>query len=341
MKILQISPTYSGIGGIAQHVRGLEKYLTNTGNNVDILSSDNSFTLPIKGLKNPSFMLSSSLKTRFMKKYDIIHAHNIPSAKAMKNAKGKKILTLHGIFSEQIDILHGKTTGNISKKYENTALKSADAITVVSKDAQEYYSKLGFNAYHIPNAINIESLPKNENKMFENQIIYAGRLSKEKGILELLSISKKLPEEIHLIIVGTGPEENIVKLASEQKNIHYFGYLPPEKTIPLIRGSKILVQPSLVEGISSTILESMACQTSIIASNVGGNVELITNNKNGLIIDSQNSDSFVRQIISLIDDEELRKSFENESLKIVKKYDWNQVGKLYLNIYKSLLDSYD
>jgi glycosyltransferase involved in cell wall biosynthesis len=341
VKILQISPTYSGIGGIAQHVRGLEKYLINTGNNVDILSSDNSFTLPIKGLKNPSFMLSSSLKSRFMKKYDIIHAHNIPSAKAMKNAKGKKILTLHGIFSEQIDILHGKTTGNISKKYENTALKSADAITVVSKDAQEYYSKLGFNAYHIPNAIDIESLPKNENKMFENQIIYAGRLSKEKGILELLSISKKLPEEIHLIIVGTGPEENIVKLASEQKNIHYFGYLPPEKTIPLIRGSKILVQPSLVEGISSTILESMACQTSIITSNVGGNVELITNNKNGLIIDSQNSDSFVRQIISLIDDEELRKSFENESLKIVKKYDWNQVGKLYLNIYKSLLDSSD
>ncbi len=69
MKILLISPTFSGIGGIAQHVRGLNQYLTNFGNEVDVLSSDNSFTIPIKGLKNPSFMLSSSLKTRFMKKY--------------------------------------------------------------------------------------------------------------------------------------------------------------------------------------------------------------------------------------------------------------------------------
>ena len=49
MKILQISPTYSGIGGIGQHVKGLEKYLKKIGNTVDILSSDNTFILPIKG----------------------------------------------------------------------------------------------------------------------------------------------------------------------------------------------------------------------------------------------------------------------------------------------------
>jgi len=80
VKILLISPTFSGIGGIAQHVRGLSQYMKNTGNEVDVLSSDNSFTIPIKGLKNPSFMISSSLKTKFMKKHDIVHAHNIPSA---------------------------------------------------------------------------------------------------------------------------------------------------------------------------------------------------------------------------------------------------------------------
>ena len=80
MKILLISPTFSGIGGIAQHVKGLNQYLKNAGNKVDVLSSDNSFTIPVKGLKNLSFMISSSLKTKFMKKYDIVHAHNIPAA---------------------------------------------------------------------------------------------------------------------------------------------------------------------------------------------------------------------------------------------------------------------
>ncbi len=335
MKILQISPTYSGIGGIAQHVRGLEKYLINTGNNVNIISSDNSFTLPIKGLKNPSFMLSSSLKTRFMKKHDIVHAHNIPSAKAMKNAKGKKILTLHGIFSEQIDMLHGKTTGKISQKYEIDALESADAITVVSKDAKEHYSKLGFDVHLILNAIDIDALPKSENRMFEKQIIYVGRLSKEKGILELLSVSKELPGDVNLIIVGNGPEENNVKTASKQENIHYLGYLPPEKTIPLIRGSDFLIQPSLIEGISSSILEAMACKTVIIATDVGGNSEILTDQQTGFLIKEHNE--IIPSIEKLYDDFDFKKRLIKNAFEHVKKYDWTIIGKKYLKLYSSLL----
>ena len=135
MKILIISPTQSGIGGIAQHVQGLNTFLKNKGNDVEIISSENTFTIPIKGLKNPSFMIFSSLKAKFKKNNDIVHAHNIPSAKAMKNASGKKILTIHGIYSQQIEHLHNKTISKIATNYEKEALEWADVITVVSKDA--------------------------------------------------------------------------------------------------------------------------------------------------------------------------------------------------------------
>ena len=59
------------------------------------------------------------------------------------------------------------------------------------------------------------------------------------------------------------------------------GYLPKNDVIPLIRGSFALLQPSFAEGISTTILEAMACKIPIIASNLGGNKELIIklNNK--------------------------------------------------------------
>ena len=335
MRILIISPTFSGIGGIAQHVRGLNQYLTNSGNQVDVLSSDNSFTIPIKGLKNPSFMISSSLKTKFMKHHDIVHAHNIPSAKAMKNAKGKKILTLHGIFSEQIDMLHGKTTGKFSKKYENSALQWADVITVVSKDAQEHYKKLGFNTHHILNAINIDSLPTSEKKMFEKQIIYVGRLSKEKGILELLSIMKELPADVNLLIVGNGPEENKVKLASEQENIHYFGYLPPEQTIPLIRGSDILIQPSLIEGISTSILEAMACKTAIIATDIRGNNEILTNEKTAILV--KNHNDIIPTVTKLFEYSTIRQTLVDNAFQEVQKYNWSIVGKQYFQLYSSLL----
>ena len=340
MKILLISPTQSGIGGIAQHVQGLANFLKNNGHEVEIISSENTFTIPIKGLKNPSFMISSFLKTKFKKNQDIVHAHNIPAAFAMKNASGKKILSLHGIFSQQIDQLHGKITGNISKKYEQDALTWADAITVISKEAFDYYTSLGYKVFQVPNALDITSLSQNEDRRFSKQVIFAGRLSVEKGIDVLIEIGKKLPSDIQLIILGTGPEEQKIKnLAKNQKNINYLGYQNKENTISLIRGSDILIQPSLKEGISSTILEAMACGTTVIASNVGGNIELIENGINGIIKDPNDFNSFVEEIVTLFDNAELRQSLENQALKKAKQYDWSIIGQKYLDLYTKILEN--
>jgi glycosyltransferase involved in cell wall biosynthesis len=339
VKILLISPTQSGIGGIAQHVQGLTKFLKKKGHCVEITSSENSFIIPIKGLKNLSFMISSFLKTKFNNDQDIVHAHNISSALAMKNIKGKKILSIHGIFSNQINDLHGKTLASISRKYEKNVLKWADAITVISKEAFDYYTNLGYNVFQVPNAIDISSLETNVDKRYSKQIIFAGRLSHEKGIDSLISISQKLTDDIHLIILGAGPEEEKIKdLVKNHKNIHFFGYQNKNQTISLIRGSDILIHPSLHEGISSTILEAMACKTAIIASDVGGNRELIENNQNGITIESHNMDSFVEQIINLFDNEQLRQLLVDNALKTVEKYNWDEIGNLYLNVYQSILN---
>jgi glycosyltransferase involved in cell wall biosynthesis len=338
MKILLISPTQSGIGGIAQHVKNLENFLEKNDNTVEIISSENTFTIPIKGLKNPSFMISSFLKTKFKKNFDIVHAHNIPSALAMKNSPGKKILTIHGIFSEQIDQLHGKTTGNISKKYEKDALSWADMITVISKESYDYYTSLGHKVIQIPNAIDISSLSSDEDRKYEKQVLFAGRLSKEKGVKTLIEICKKLPHDIHLIIIGDGPEvENLKKLESSQNNIHYLGSKNHQQTISLIKGSDVLVQPSFSEGISTTILESMACKTAIVASNVGGNLELIQDQESGILVEPTNPEMFCEKIIELISDKSLRNKLSTLSYENVKKYDWNIIGKQYLELYNSLL----
>ena len=337
MKILIISPTSSGIGGIAQHVTGLINFLRDNGHTVEIMSSENTFTIPIKGLKNPSFMISSLLKSKFKKGFDIVHAHNIPAAYAMKNISGKKILSLHGIFSQQIVELHGKTIGIISEKFEHDALKWPDVITVISKEAYEHYSKLGFDVKQIPNAIDLESLPKATDRRHEKQVIFAGRLSKEKGIDTLVEIGKLLSDDIHLIILGDGPEKNKVSaLAKSKTNIHYLGYQPKEKTIPLIRGSDALIQPSIVEGISSTILEAMACKTPIIATEVGGNKELLENNKTGILVEPDSCEKFLDKIQELFADKKRAKKIGENAFSKVQQYDWSNVGKEYLKIYSSL-----
>lgn len=339
MKILLISPTEEGIGGIAQHVNGLSKFLTNQNHKVDTISSKNTFTIPIKGLRNPSFMLSSFLKARTVKGNDIVHAHNIPSALAMKKTSGKKILSLHGIYSQQITELHGKIYSNISKNYEEKALNWADSVTAVSKEACEYYSKFGFNVRYVPNAIDLDNFPKKSIKKFENQIIYAGRLSKEKGINTLLDAAEHLPAEYNLLIAGIGPEEEKVRnLADSKTNVHYLGYQSKQNTISLIRGSDLVIQPSLMEGISSTLLEAMGCGTCILASNVGGNMEIIENDKTGVLIEPNNAEKLLEKISDLLIQDKKRAAMATQSLKTIVKYDWKQVGKLYMDIYESLLD---
>ena len=339
MKILLISPTSGGIGGIAQHVGGLSQFLTRVGHEVDILSSANTFTIPIKRLKNPSFMFSSFLKTKFKKGNDIAHAHHIIAALAMKNFSCKKILSIHGVYSKNIDQLYGKTISNISKKYEKMALNLVDAITVNSKEGYDYYTKMGFNVVQIPNAIDLSLIPKKSTKQFKNQLIFAGRLSKEKGIEILLETASQLPNNYHLLIAGSGPlEEKVRRLSDEKTNIHYLGYQSKQNMLSLIRGSDLLIQPSLEEGISSTLLEAMACGTCVLGSDIEGISEVIENNKTGLLVEPNNSDELLNKILYLLPKKEKRLSMANEGLERVKKYDWKIVGKLYLNFYESLLN---
>ena len=338
MKILIVSPTQKGMGGIAQHVQGLSNFLNSHGNEVEIISSENTFTIPVKGLKNPSFMISSFLKTKLKKKFDIIHAHNMPAALSIKNTRTKRVLSIHGIFSKQIKILHGNTISKISEKYEKNALSWADVITVVSKEALDYYTKLGFEVVQVPNAIDLSKLSQEVDKRYKNQIVYAGRLSKEKGIETLLEVAKKLPDEIHLLILGSGPEqEKIIDITKSKENIHYLGFQKKIETLSIIRGSDVLIQPSLIEGISSTLLESMACKTPIIATKVGGNKELINHNKTGILVESENSTCLLEEILNLISNKEKAKNLSNQAYDEVKKYDWNSVGNKYLSIYDSLL----
>jgi glycosyltransferase involved in cell wall biosynthesis len=92
-----------------------------------------------------------------------------------------------------------------------------------------------------------------------------------------------------------------------------------------------------MEGISSTLLEAMGCGTCILASNVGGNVEIIENNKTGVLIEPNNAEKLLEKISDLLIEKEKRSKMVDEGLKTIVKYDWKTVGKLYLDIYGDLL----
>jgi glycosyltransferase involved in cell wall biosynthesis len=81
----------------------------------------------------------------------------------------------------------------------------------------------------------------------------------------------------------------------------------------------------------------MACKTAIITSNVGGNVELIQDQESGILIEPTNHEIFCKKIIELMSDSSLRNKITTLAYETVKKYDWNNIGKQYLDLYNSLI----
>ena len=138
MKFLFISPRYEG--GIGGHAAMLANQLKHSGHEVTKMKTPH---LPIKNFKNPSFAIFGTIQGLLnTQKYDIVHAFNVPSAFAMHYSKGtKKVLSIHGVFSDQVKKLHSNTISSIASAMESKAVRWADVITTDSKTTKNEYKK--------------------------------------------------------------------------------------------------------------------------------------------------------------------------------------------------------
>ncbi|WP_237558790.1 glycosyltransferase family 4 protein [Candidatus Methanodesulfokora washburnensis] len=333
--MLMIVPKTKGIGGVAQHVSKLISKLTDMGYEVDCISCETYPCLGMKGLSNPSFMISSSLLSIISRpRYDIVHAHNIPSALAMRFVKARKILTLHGTFSEQIAYLYGSMMGKAAELLELMALKWADRITAVSKSATIFYKKKGVDVVHIPNAVDLSDMPEEELRFFDRQIIYIGRLSMEKGLDTLLLAFRKV-ENAHLLIIGDGPIRTMLEnFAKRDERIHILGYRPRKEALKILKGSDVFVLPSRYEGLSTALLEAMALKVPVVATKVGGNVELVNKNT-GILVDAWDHSSMAKAINMLLNDREKAMNLaENAYRTIIDIYNWDKIIHQYISVYE-------
>ena len=177
MKILFISPTFSGVGGIGAHAFRLSQKLDQEGYDVELMDVPH---IPIKNLKNPSFSVFGTLKALSNSKtYDVVHAWNVPSAFIMKHIKAKKkILSVHGIYSQQVKMLHSKLTGSIIGSKESEVLDWADVLTTDSKSVQlEYKKKLGKDFEYIPAPLDSKKFTDIPDvKKNQKQVVYVGRI---------------------------------------------------------------------------------------------------------------------------------------------------------------------
>ncbi|MEB3830417.1 glycosyltransferase family 4 protein [Phormidium sp. CCY1219] len=189
-----------------------------------------------------------------------------------------------------------------------------DKTIVFSQMQREVLGKLGVppgKVAVIPNGVDVQkyspgySQVKYELKA-QRLFVYQGRIAMEKNVEALLKAWKQcdLGADCKLAIVGDGPlAPSLQVYAGSEDNVLWLGYVANEQQrIEILRGADVFILPSLVEGLSLSLLEAMACGLACIATDVGADGEVLSNGA-GVVLNSQGVTTQLKTLLPLFRDQ--------------------------------------
>ncbi|MHA1335558.1 MAG: glycosyltransferase [Promethearchaeota archaeon] len=228
-------------------------------------------------------------------------------------------------------------------------------LVTVSKNIKDYLIKVGKlpknSIQTIPNGIEVSKYKKLLNVDYKKDIginkddivlISIGRLISLKGFDILIEAFSQIYNKSHLklLIVGDGQHKNFLNNLINRKNLsESIKLLGFRNDIPqLLNLADCFILCSKSEGLSVSILEAMASGLPIIATNVGGNSELVKDGINGYLIEPNNSHILANKIMDLINDYDKLKKFGRASLYFVKKnYSLDRMVERYVDNYFKMI----
>ncbi len=221
------------------------------------------------------------------------------------------VATFHPAFDSRLRNLKSSTQYLTYQLYA-PCLARYDKVIVFSKLQQDLLVKLGVPGKKtaiIPNGVDIKkyspgiSYFKNQFKT-KSLFIYQGRIDTEKNIEALLKawVYSEMGKENVLLIVGDGSLTNTLKpIYNENHNIIWLGFVADEdKRIEILRAADVFILPSLIEGLSLSLLEAMACGVACIATDAGADGEVLEKGA-GIILDTQGVTSQLKILFPLFD----------------------------------------
>ncbi|MHA1284647.1 MAG: glycosyltransferase family 4 protein [Promethearchaeota archaeon] len=322
------------------------------------------FIFPKKRIIKSPFEIYSYYKIipfllKYGKKYDIIHTHSfiftysLYSLLISKFLHLKNILTIHGGILDKKIIKTNKFKFNLFLRYVYTFLMIkilgilSNSVIFISKSNLLKFRKIFLNKknkkiYLIPNGLEIEDCNSFNNHIFKRKYItFIGNLNFIKGIdvfLKIIREMHKRNKSFPFLIIGKPIDRDYLNQINKFKkyNITYYYNYYPIKEVFL--KSKIYINTSRIEGISTTILEAMNYCTPVIASNIPNNSEIIKDGFNGYLFNLNNIDGVIKKIEKLYCNKFLSNKFVKNARKILRKYDWDVIISKHIKLYQKELN---
>jgi glycosyltransferase involved in cell wall biosynthesis len=364
MKIVIITPYWLQTkGGIATAVYCLSKELKQNGYSVTVLTPDYG-TDTIKLPKNRSLLIWEAIRILRDLKPEVVHVHAhgsllLPVAiyKRLFNRKVNLIFTFH-TQPHTKSFLTGKPAkerGLIRQAIFNRLLTYCDATTYVSKSLMNSLEKTGIKIVKpvvIPNGVIEKKVSSEDIINFKQKynliddypvLCMIASLAwdwKVKGIEILIRAFKKalsFQSRAKLLIIGDGQYRKYLEDFVEKENLKGQVIFTGNMDNPFIALSAcdIYCHISLNEAMPIAPLEAMIAGKPIIASNDGGLPEIITDDVDGILVNSD-PDSVAKAILSLIEKPELMKKLSRNAVITAKtKFSWEKITEEYIKLYKN------
>lgn len=290
----------------------------------------------------------------------IVHAHTWYTSLAGYYAKQlynqKLVMTVHSLepkrpWKEQVL----GNSYNLSTWAEKTGLEACDRIIAVSHSDQEdilnCYNISSDRITIIPNGVDAEAFHYHKDqtilanyKIKKPYVLFLGRLSRQKGIFDLIAAAPKLSQEITLVIVTGVPDEaGLEDELSEQlkghRNILWINQvLSRNYIIALLSGASVFVSPSLYEPFGIMNLEAMACERPVVSTRVGGIVDVVLDGVTGLLVPPKRPKELAEAINRIFSDSNLIKRFGKAGRKRVESsFTWEKVAKQTISLYNEMM----
>jgi L-malate glycosyltransferase len=167
-------------------------------------------------------------------------------------------------------------------------------------------------------------------------LISVGRLVERKGFKYLIQAMKSLPEEIELNLIGDGPLEKdlkgLTKKLKVNSRVHFLGFVSEEKKFQYLDNSDLYVLSSLHEGFGIVLQEAMQVGLPIVATNNGGQVDILENEVNALIIRQRSSDLLCKAILKVFNDNGLQKKLAKNNKGKVNEFELGKIAREYVSL---------
>lgn len=260
-------------GGGETHIERIARELAKRGHNVTVITTGHGTTkersLIVKRLPVHRYLFNFAVPfiLQNARDADVIHCTTfnsaLPALVAARLMRKPVICTMMGAYHKKWVVMKGQVVGNIFRAIERVQVNNHfDKMLFLSEFSLKETRWIRREKTEI-------TVPGVDLKRYrvgkkENYVLFVGRMSKQKGIYNLLEAARLLPD-VPFKIIGKGEEQERVKKLLPP-NVEYLGFVSDEKKYELYAKALIFAYPSVGDGMPATIQEAMAAGCAIVSS---------------------------------------------------------------------------